>query len=59
MFSGLRVGIIVGGLLGAGVVALGVASIWPIFGGGLLGGAVGFGLGRRRMRYTPPADADD
>ena len=58
MFSGLRVGIIAGGLVGGAVVALGVASIWPIFGGGVVGGTIGFILGRRRMRNPRPADED-
>jgi len=58
MFSGGRVGVIGGGLIGAIVVALGVPSIWPIFGGGILGGAIGFGVGRRRMRNPRPVDRD-
>ena len=41
--NGLRIGILVGGLLAAGVIALtGFTHLWVIVVGGIVGGAIGY-----------------
>jgi hypothetical protein len=49
--NGLRVGVLAGGLAGAGITALfGPGAVWAVFAGAAIGGAVGYASERRRLR---------
>lgn len=48
--DGLRVGVFVRALLGAGAVAVGYAHFWIVAAGATVGGAVGFWSEKRKQR---------
>ena len=57
--NGLRVGVLAGGLAGAGVTALfGTGAVWAVFAGAAIGGVVGYVSERRRLRRWRDRAAD-
>ena len=52
--NGLRVGGLVGGLVGAAVIAFtGFTHFWVIAATGAIGGAIGFWSEKRKQRHDP------
>lgn len=52
--NGMRVGAMVGGLVGALAMTItGLANLWIVIGGGVIGGAVGFWSEKRNQRNRP------